>query len=64
MQELSPRHIDKDESNRLGIKDGWYGIKVSGTLMTGPAISHEECLKLIAQLPDRAGKKPIAAGRG
>jgi hypothetical protein len=50
MEALSPRHIEKEESLRLGIKHGWYGIKVSGTLMTGPSSSHDECLTQIAKL--------------
>jgi hypothetical protein len=52
MKNLTPRHIEKDESDRLGIKHGWYGIKVNGTLMTGPAPSHTECLKLIDDVAD------------
>ena len=58
MKNLSPRHIKKEESDRLGIQDGWYGIKVSGTLMTGPAASHDECQKLIDALPDPVDKGP------
>jgi hypothetical protein len=54
MKNLTPRHIEEDESERLGIKHGWYGIKVNGTLMTGPAKSHQECLKLIDDLADPA----------
>ena len=50
MDILTPRHIEQDESNRLGIKHGWYGIKVNGTLMTGPSVSQEECLKQIVKL--------------
>jgi hypothetical protein len=50
MDILTPRHIEQDESNRLGIKHGWYGIKVNGTLMTGPSASQEECLKQIVKL--------------
>jgi hypothetical protein len=64
MKELTPRHIKKEESARLGIQDGWYGIKVSGTLVTGPAASRDECLKLIDALPDPADKTPNASGRG
>jgi len=50
METLSPRHIEKEESSRLGIKHGWYGIKVSGTLMTGPSATHDECMTQIAKL--------------
>jgi hypothetical protein len=54
MKNLTPRHIQKDESDRLGIKNGWYGTKVNGTLVTGPWDSSEKCLKEIDQLPEPA----------
>ena len=63
MKNLTPRHIEKDESDRLGIKHGWYGIKVNGTLMTGPAPSHTECLKLIDALPDVPDQPSSATGK-
>lgn len=56
MDPLTPRHIEKDESDRLGIKHGWYGIKVNGTLMTGPSANQEDCLKQIDTLTDPTGK--------
>jgi hypothetical protein len=54
MKNLTPRHVQKDESDRLGIKHGWYGAKVNGTLVNGPWTSADECLKKISQLPDPA----------
>ena len=63
MKNLTPRHIEKDESDRLGIKHGWYGIKVNGTLMTGPAPSHADCLKLIDALPDVPDRPSSAPGQ-
>jgi len=61
MENLSPRHIQKDESDRLGIKDGWYGIKVNGTLMTGPSSTEDECLEKIGKLAAAArnGAPPL-----
>ena len=56
MENLTPRHIEKDESARLGIKHGWYGIKVNGTLMTGPSSTEEDCLKSIGKLAVAADK--------
>ena len=53
-KDLTPRHIEKDESDRLGIKHGWYGIKLNGTLMIGPATSQDECLRQI----DKLGASP------
>ena len=54
MKNPTSRHIQKDESARLGIKHGWYGAKVNGTLVTGPWASSEECLQKISQLPEPA----------
>ena len=36
MQNLSPRHVQTEESLRLGVVSGWYSTKVSGTFVTGP----------------------------
>jgi hypothetical protein len=58
MENLTPRHIQKDEADRLGIKHGWYGIKVQGTLMTGPSVNQGECLKHIEKLTGRAANSP------
>jgi hypothetical protein len=52
MKNLTPRHIQRDESDRLGIKHGWYGIKVNGTLVTGPCSTQAECLKQIGKLAE------------
>jgi hypothetical protein len=58
MQNLTPRHIGVAESMILGIEQGWYGIKVSGTIMTGPASTHEKCWETIGLLPDPVIKSP------
>ena len=50
MQNLSPRHVEIDESLRLGVKSGWYSTKVSGTFVTGPHQSHADCLLKIAEI--------------
>lgn len=60
MEDLNPRHFKKDESARLGIQHGWYGIKVSGTLMTGPSATLEECQTKINAL---AGPEATARRR-
>jgi hypothetical protein len=52
VKNLNTRHILKDESARLGIKHGWYGTRVNGTLMTGPSDSEEACLAAISALPE------------
>jgi hypothetical protein len=50
MQNLSPRHVEIEESLRLGVLSGWYGTKVSGTFVTGPHTTREDCLAKIAEL--------------
>lgn len=50
MDSLMPRQIKTVEAARLGIKDGWYGIKVNGTLMTDRFASQEDCEKQIRKL--------------
>ena len=50
MTNLSTRHVEAVEANRLGVKSGWYGTKVSGTFVTGPHATDEECLRKIKEL--------------
>jgi hypothetical protein len=58
MQILSPRHVKAEESLRLGVESGWYSTKVSGTFVTGPHTTLEDCLSKIAELnPAPARKK-------
>jgi hypothetical protein len=45
MQNLSPRHVKKEESRGLGVESGWYSTKVSGTFVSGPHSSEAECLR-------------------
>ena len=61
MENLRPRRIQKDEADRLGIKHGWYGIKVQGTLMTGPSGSQSDCLKHIEKLTGYPANPPSFA---
>jgi len=50
MQILSARHVKTEESLRLGVVSGWYSTKVSGTFVTGPHTTQEDCLSKIAEL--------------
>ncbi len=50
MDILSPRQVQVAELLRLGVQSGWYSTKVSGTFVTGPHETHEECLSKIAEL--------------
>ena len=54
MKDLTPRLIEESESKKFGIPQGWYGTRVSGTFMTGPCASLDECLEAIRLLPDVA----------
>ena len=57
MQNLTPRLIEAAESKVLGIEQGWYGVKVSGTIMTGPSSTLEKCLETIRLLPEPVVKR-------
>ena len=57
MQILSPRHVKTEESLRLGVVSGWYSTKVSGTFVTGPHATQEDCLAKIAELNPVAARK-------
>jgi hypothetical protein len=50
MQNLMSRHVQAEESLRLGVEAGWYITKVSGTFITGPHASQDVCLTKIAEL--------------
>jgi hypothetical protein len=50
MTNLSSRYVDAAEATRLGVKSGWYGTKVSGTFVTGPHATDEDCLRQIKTL--------------
>jgi hypothetical protein len=50
MEDWAPRHVEKKESERLGIEQGWYGTKVSGTFVTGRTASRQECLVAISKV--------------
>jgi len=50
MQNLSPRHVTTEESLRLGVESGWYSTKVSGTFVSGPHASEDDCLRRIAEI--------------
>ena len=59
MTVLSPRRIQPEEALRLGVEPGWYGTKVSGTFVTGPHATREECESKIAELnPPLSKRKP------
>ena len=45
---LTPRHIDDDESDNRSIKAGWYAMRRNGSLRLGPFSSREQCLAEIA----------------
>ena len=42
---------------RLGVVSGWYSTKVSGTFVTGPHTTQEDCLSKILELNPPPAKK-------
>jgi hypothetical protein len=50
MQNLLSRHVKAEESARLGCESGWYSTKVSGTFVSGPHATEQDCLSEIARL--------------
>ena len=61
MQILSARHVKPEESARLGVVSGWYSTKVSGTFVTGPHTTQEDCLSKIRELNPPPAKKKFPA---
>jgi hypothetical protein len=59
---LSPRHVQLEESLRLDVESGWYSTKVSGTFVTGPHATQEDCASKIAELNSPAVKAKALAG--
>ena len=57
MQDLLSRHVQSEESLRLGCDAGWYSTKVSGTFVSGPHATEKECLSKIAELNPPAKRK-------
>jgi hypothetical protein len=51
MTNHSSRHVDATEAARLGVEPGWYGTKASGTFVSGPHATDEDCLRHLKTLP-------------
>ena len=39
-----PYRINEDQSDMLGVKEGWYAMDEEGKLTLGPFSSRDECL--------------------
>ena len=61
MTNLSHRHVMLEEARRLGVQSGWYSTKVSGTFVTGPHSTEEDCLRKIAELDPPPPKRKAAS---
>jgi hypothetical protein len=48
-----PRYVSEDESDMRAIKDGWYAVAKNGMLVSGPFVSHHDCVEEIRR-PTRA----------
>jgi len=44
MENIAPHHVSEAESDRRGIKDGWYGTSPTGKLGNGPFSNRDDCL--------------------
>ena len=49
MKNLTPRHVGEAESDRRGIKDGWYAANLTGHVSSGRFSSREACQAHIEQ---------------
>lgn len=54
MKDLIPRLFEETEARRHGIQSGWYGTKQSGTFVTGPSPTLEDCIKAMNDAPEPA----------
>jgi hypothetical protein len=61
METPSARFVDEPESKRLGIAHGWYGVRVSGTLVTAACSTQDECIEAISRLPKSAVVASLSA---
>jgi hypothetical protein len=53
MKNIAPQHFNEVESDRRGVKDGWYAISVTGRLVgNGPFSSREDCSADIKRLQE------------
>jgi len=43
MTNVTARHVNETESDRRGIKDGWYAISQMGTICSGRFSNREDC---------------------
>ena len=61
MSNLTPHHINENESENRSVKAGWYAMRLNGTLKSGPFSSRDECMTEIAQAvfePSQCGDAP------
>jgi hypothetical protein len=49
MINLTPHHVQEAESDRRGIKDGWYASNIKGRVSSGRFSSREACQAHIEQ---------------
>lgn len=49
MNKPTPLYINDDQSDRRGIKNGWYEVHENGKLGSGPFSNHDDCLGHISK---------------
>jgi hypothetical protein len=57
MEILSSREVHTAESQRIGVQAGWYCTKASGTFVSGPHATEQDCAAKIAELNPPPAKK-------
>jgi len=61
MPNLTPHHINENESENRSVKAGWYAARLNGTLRSGPFLSRDECMTEIEKAvsePSQCGDAP------
>ena len=49
VHESIPRHINGDQSDMRGVKEGWYVINKVGKLTSGPFSTRDDCLSRLTR---------------
>jgi hypothetical protein len=58
MEILSSREVHTAESQRIGVQAGWYATKASGTFVSGPHATEQDCAAKILELNPPPVRKP------
>ena len=59
MNKPIPLYINDDQSDRRGIKNGWYEVHENGKLGSGPFSNREDCLGHINKRQTAIDRKSV-----